>query len=91
MAARSKFQFRTRDLFWAVSLIGAALGLGLSELRRLFAGDQVAVLAALVLSACGVLASVGAGIGGLLSAWFAKIDREDRHSRRDDSSRGDQQ
>ena len=79
MAERSKFQFRMRDLLWAVNLTGVALALTASFLRKVLTGDRLALLAAVVFGAVGVLVGVGAGIGCLLSVRFAKIDRESRN------------
>ena len=75
MVERPKFQFRMRDLFWAVSLMGASLGLGVAFFRGdVFgpAGFLCAYFGCPVLFASGVGCLVrrpfqGAICGGLIA------------------------
>lgn len=85
MNERPRFQFRMRDLLWAMSLAAAGVALNLPFLRSLWSGDEVAVLAAVVFVGAGVLVSFGAVLGCLLSIWFAVIDGK-HDGRSDDRS-----
>src|SRR5687768_1831650 len=67
MAERQRFQFRMRDLLWAVSLIGVSLGLGLTFLRVAENASPFDAGAPFVMLGLffGASAAFGAGIGSL--------------------------
>ena len=70
MAERPKFQFRTRDLLWAVSLMGMALGMALVCWREVSTMEHTPGIAenwhVILLSFTLAALCFGAGIGTLL-------------------------
>jgi hypothetical protein len=69
MAERRKFQYRMRDLLWAVSLIGAGLGMGLAGVRLAASNSE---FGGLPLPLFGFAAACfGAAIGCLVQRPFA--------------------